>query len=112
MMLSACGFQLRGQQDFAFKRLYVAGGSPAAVARFTRMVQGGSDTVVVSSVANADAILQITQNRNVSTLTLNSLGVVAEYQLNLQMNYTLPGISTVPSLPVSVIAVQRDHADR
>ncbi|HKT64200.1 MAG TPA: lipopolysaccharide-assembly family protein, partial [Burkholderia sp.] len=22
LMLSACGFQLRGQQDYAFKRLY------------------------------------------------------------------------------------------
>ncbi|WP_187617682.1 LPS assembly lipoprotein LptE [Paraburkholderia sp. UCT2] len=107
MMLSACGFQLRGQQDFAFKRLYVAGGSPAAMARFTRIVQGGSDTVVVSSPANADALLQITQNRNVSTLTLNSLGVVAEYQLNLQMNYTLTGKDGTVLIPGSVIALNR-----
>ncbi|MGF6799949.1 LPS-assembly lipoprotein [Paraburkholderia youngii] len=107
MMLSACGFQLRGQQDYAFKRLYVSGGSPAAIARFTRIVQGGSDTVVVNSVANADAILQITQNRNLSTLTLNSLGVVAEYQLNLQMTYTLTGKDGTVLIPGSVIALNR-----
>ncbi|HEY4297399.1 MAG TPA: LPS assembly lipoprotein LptE [Paraburkholderia sp.] len=107
MMLSACGFQLRGQQDYAFKRLYVSGGSPAAVARLTRMVQGGSDTVVVNSPANADAILQITQGRSLSTLTLNSLGVVAEYQLNLSMNYTLTGKDGTVLIPSSVIALNR-----
>ncbi len=47
LMLSACGFQLRGQQDYAFKRLFISGGSAAAGARLTRIVQGGSDTVVV-----------------------------------------------------------------
>ncbi|WP_233832090.1 LPS-assembly lipoprotein LptE [Paraburkholderia sp. ZP32-5] len=107
MMLSACGFKLRGQQDYAFKRLYVVGGSAAASARLTRIVQGGSDTVVVSSIANADAILQITQNRNISTLTLNSLGVVAEYQLNLQMTYQLTGKDGTMLIPPSVIALNR-----
>ncbi|NIF52510.1 lipopolysaccharide-assembly family protein [Burkholderia sp. Ax-1724] len=107
MMLSACGFQLRGQQDYAFKRLYVAGATPAAAARLTRMVQGGSDTVVVNSPANADAILQISQNRNISTLTLNTLGVVAEYQLNLQMGYTLVGKDGTILIPGSVIALNR-----
>ena len=43
LMLSACGFQLRGQQDYAFKRLFISGGSAAAGARLTRIVQGGSD---------------------------------------------------------------------
>ncbi|WP_205991097.1 LPS assembly lipoprotein LptE [Paraburkholderia sp. Cy-641] len=107
MMLSACGFQLRGQQDYAFKRLYVAGATPAAAARLTRMIQGGSDTVVVNSPANADAILQISQNRNISTLTLNTLGVVAEYQLNLQMGYTLVGKDGTILIPGSVIALNR-----
>jgi len=107
MMLSACGFKLRGQQDYAFKRLYVSGGSAAASARLTRIVQGGSDTVVVSSIANADAILQITQSRTINTLTLNSLGVVAEYQLNLQTNYTLTGKDGTVLIPPSVIALNR-----
>jgi LPS-assembly lipoprotein len=107
MMLSACGFQLRGQQDYAFKRLYVAGTTPAATARLTRIVQGGSDTVVVNSVANADAILQMSQSRSTSTLTLNSLGVVAEYQLNLQMSYTLTGKDGTVLIAPSVIALNR-----
>ena len=107
LMLSACGFQLRGQQDYAFKRLYVSGGSPAAVARLTRMVQGGSDTVVVTSVANADATLQITEGRGISTLTLNTLGVVEEYAMNLSMNYTLVGKDGTVLIPTSTIALNR-----
>jgi LPS-assembly lipoprotein len=107
LMLSACGFQLRGQQDYAFKRLFVSGGSPAAAARLTRMVQGGSDTVVVTSPANADAILQLTQARGVATLTLSSLGVVQEYQLNLTMTYTLTGKDGTVLIPTSVIALNR-----
>jgi LPS-assembly lipoprotein len=48
MVLSACGFQLRGQQDYPFKRLALVGAPPAFVGRMTRMVQGGSDTVIVA----------------------------------------------------------------
>ncbi|MFL9862647.1 LPS assembly lipoprotein LptE [Paraburkholderia fungorum] len=107
LMLSACGFQLRGQQDYAFKRLYISGGSAAAGARLTRLVQGGSDTVVVTSVANADATLQITEGRNTSTLTLNSLGVVEEYAMNLSMSYTLIGKDGTVLIPTSVIALNR-----
>jgi LPS-assembly lipoprotein len=106
-MLSACGFQLRGQQDYAFKRLFIAGGSQAAGARLTRMVQGGSDTVVVTSMGVSDATLQISESRGMSTLTLNSLGVVEEYQLNLNMNYTLVGKDGTVLIPPSVIALNR-----
>ncbi|MEZ0601824.1 LPS assembly lipoprotein LptE [Paraburkholderia sp. IW21] len=107
LMLSACGFQLRGQQDYAFKRLYISGGSAAGGARLTRLVQGGSDTVVVNSVANADATLQISEARGSSTLTLNSLGVVEEYQMNLTMTYSLTGKDGTVLIPPSVIALNR-----
>ncbi|WP_144112111.1 LPS assembly lipoprotein LptE [Paraburkholderia sp. BCC1886] len=107
LMLSACGFQLRGQQDYAFKRLYLAGGSAPANARLTRMVQGGSDTVIVTSPANADATLTIAEARTINTLTLNSLGVVEEYQMNLSMNYTLTGKDGTVLIPQSVIALNR-----
>ena len=107
LMLSACGFQLRGQQDYAFKRLYVAGGSAPANARLTRIVQGGSDTVVVNSVANADATLQLSEGRGLSTLTLNSLGVVEEYQINLTLTYSLVGKDGTILIPSSVIALNR-----
>jgi len=107
MVLSACGFQLRGQQDYPFKRLAIAGGPPAFVGRLTRMVQGGSDTVVVNSAANADAILRVSETRGFSVLTMNSFGVVEEYQLNYSLNYTLVGADGTVLIPGSSIALNR-----
>lgn len=107
MMLSACGFQLRGQQDYPFKRLAVTGAPPAFLGRLTRMVQGGSDTVVVNSPVNADAILRVSESLGNSVLTMNSLGVVAEYQLNYTLNYTLVGADGTQLIPPSVIALNR-----
>jgi LPS-assembly lipoprotein len=107
MMLSACGFQLRGEEDYAFKRLAVTGAPPAFVARLTRIVQGGSDTVVVNSPANADAVLRITESLGNSVLTLNSLGVVEEYALTYTINYSLIGKDGTMLIPPSAIALNR-----
>ena len=89
LTLSACGFQLRGEQNFAFKRLAIVGAPPPVAARITRLVEGGSDSVVVSSPSNADAVLNVSEGRGLTTLTLNSFGVVQEYQVNYTLNYTL-----------------------
>ncbi|MDE1183299.1 LPS assembly lipoprotein LptE [Paraburkholderia sp.] len=107
MMLSACGFQLRGQQDYAFKRLAISGAPAAFAARLTRIVQGGSDTVIVNSAANADAVLNVAEVRGTSTLTLNSLGVVEEYALNYTLIYSLIGKNGVQLIPQSSIALNR-----
>jgi LPS-assembly lipoprotein len=107
MLLSACGFQLRGQQDYPFKRLAVTGAPPAFLGRLTRMVQGGSDSVIVSSAANADAVLSVSETLGTSVLTMNSLGVVEEYQLNYTLSYTLVGTDGTQLIPPSVIALNR-----
>jgi LPS-assembly lipoprotein len=107
LTLSACGFQLRGQEDFPFKRLAIVGAAPPVAARITRLVEGGSDTVVVNSPANADAVLHIGEGRGVSTLTLNSLGVVQEYQVNLTLTYTLISADGRVLLRPSQIALNR-----
>jgi len=107
MMLSACGFQLRGQQNYAFKRLNITGAPAAVTARLTRMVEGGSDTVVVNVPTNADAVLRMSEGRGASVLTLNSVGVVEEYQLNYSLNYTLVGADGTLLIPPSSIALNR-----
>jgi LPS-assembly lipoprotein len=106
-MLSACGFKLRGQEDYAFKRLAVTGAPPAFSARLTRIIQGGSDTVVVNSPANADAILRVTESLGTNVLTLNSLGVVEEYALFYTITYSLVGKDGTLLIPNSVIALNR-----
>jgi LPS-assembly lipoprotein len=107
LVLSACGFQLRGEQNFAFKRLAIVGGPAPFTARLTRMVEGGSDSVVVNSTANADAVLHVTETRNFSTLTLNSFGSVEEYQINYWLNYSLVSADGTVLIQPSSIALNR-----
>jgi len=107
LTLSACGFQLRGEENYAFKRLAIVGASPPVAARLTRMIQGGSDSVVVNSPANADAVLHIAEGRSFSTLTLNSLGVVEEYQVNYSLSYSLTAPDGTALIQPSLIALNR-----
>ncbi|MBN3852746.1 MULTISPECIES: LPS assembly lipoprotein LptE [unclassified Paraburkholderia] len=107
LMLSACGFQLRGEQNYAFKRLAIVGAPPPVNARLTRMIEGGSDSVVVESAANADAVLHVSESRSFSTLTLSSLGVVEEYQVNYSLNYALTAKDGSPLIQPSTIALNR-----
>ncbi|MDR5814441.1 MULTISPECIES: LPS assembly lipoprotein LptE [unclassified Caballeronia] len=106
-VLSACGFQLRGQQDYAFKRLAISGGAPQMVGRLERMIQGGSDTVVVKAYEKPDATLRLTEGQGMRTLSLNSQGVVQEYELVYSLNYTLVGADGTLLIPPSVIALNR-----
>jgi LPS-assembly lipoprotein len=107
LMLSACGFKLRGEQNFAFKRLAIVGASPPVAARLTRMIEGGSDSVVVLTTAKADAVLHVTEARNFSTLTLNSLGQVLEYQANYSLNYLLTAADGTVLIRPGSIALNR-----
>jgi LPS-assembly lipoprotein len=107
LTLVACGFQLRGEQNYAFKRLAILGAPPVVAARLTRMIEGGSDTVVVKSAADADAVLSLGESRGQGVLTLNSLGVVEEYQLNYSLNYSLTSADGALLIPPSTIALNR-----
>jgi LPS-assembly lipoprotein len=107
LTLSACGFELRGQHDFPFKRLAIVGAPAPVAARITRLVEAGSDTVVVNSPTNADAILHVTEGRGLSALTLSALGVVEEYQVNYTLTYTLLGADGRILLRPSAIALNR-----
>jgi LPS-assembly lipoprotein len=107
MLLSACGFQLRGQQNYAFKRLLIVGAPPIVYARLARMIEGGSDTTVVKSQDQADAVLSVAEGRGQSVLTENSLGAASEYQLNYSLAYTLTGADGALLIPQSTIALNR-----
>jgi LPS-assembly lipoprotein len=105
--LSACGFQLRGQQNYAFKRLAISGGAPLMVARLERMVEGGSDTVIVKASEKPDATLNLSEGQGLRTLSLNAQGVVQEYELVYNLNYTLIGADGTMLIPPSAIALNR-----
>lgn len=105
--LSACGFQLRGQQDYVFKQLLVVGAQPAVAARLTRMVEAGSDTKIVKVPDDADAVLHMSESRSMGTLTLNQYGTVEEYALNYSLNYSLTNKDGTVLIAPSTIALNR-----
>jgi LPS-assembly lipoprotein len=108
VLLSACGFQLRGHQNYPFKHLMITGAPPAMQGRLKRYIEGGSDTVVVDTLTDADAVLRITENpRNQSTLTLDEYGNVVEYQLNYSVNYMVTTKEGALLLAPSVISLNR-----
>jgi len=105
--LSACGFQLRGQQNYAFKHLLIVGGPPSVQARLTRLVEAGSDTKIVTRDDDADAVLNLSEALGLSTLTLNQYGTAQEYALNYSVTYTLRAKDGTVLIPPSVIALNR-----
>ncbi|CAH2777120.1 MAG: LPS-assembly lipoprotein LptE [uncultured Caballeronia sp.] len=106
VLLSACGFQLRGQQDYAFKRLAVVGAPPEMLGRLQRVV-GGSDTVVVKASEQPDAILSLTSASGMKTLSLNAQGVVQEYELDYSLGYSMVGADGTVLIPLSTISLNR-----
>ncbi|MGV7246310.1 LPS-assembly lipoprotein LptE, partial [Caballeronia sp. M23-90] len=107
LLLSACGFQLRGQQDYAFKRLAIVGGTPEMIGRLQRVVEGGSDTVIVKASEKPDAILSLTGGTGMKTLSLNAQGVVQEYELDYNLGYSMVGADGTILIPPSTIALNR-----
>lgn len=107
MLLCACGFQLRGDANYPFKRLAITGASPEMTARIQRMVEGGSDTKVVKSTRDADATLSISEGRGSGVLSINSAGQVREYELDYSVSYQLVGADGTVLLPPSSIRVNR-----
>ncbi|SAL55094.1 lipoprotein [Caballeronia sordidicola] len=107
LLLCACGFQLRGQQDYAFKRLAINGGTPEMLGRLQRVVEGGSDTVIVKASEKPDAILTLGGGSGMRTLSLNAQGVVQEYELDYNLSYSMVGADGTLLIPPSTIALNR-----
>ncbi len=77
------------------------------VARLERLVEGGSDTVVVKPTESPDAVLSLSGGNGMKTLSLNAQGVVEEYELDYNLTYTLTAADGTVLIPGSVIELNR-----
>ncbi len=95
LLLSACGFHLRGfgvgGAALPFKTLYVyAQAYPALAAEVTRAVASSGNTQVVNHPQEAQVILQLTEvRREKRILSLNSSGRVNEFTLIYRFSFVL-----------------------
>jgi len=108
-LLSACGFQLRGDPAVGLKSLHVSTAVPSQVATDIRRTLAGSNTRVVANPADAVAVLRILgESRDKQVATITGTGRVYEFELRLEVRYDVivPG-REVPLVPPSAVATRR-----
>ncbi len=90
LLLAGCGFQLRGEPQVGFRKLYISSvGGSAVVADMKRALATGP-TRLVATAAEAEAHLRVLQEEREKTVsTITGSGRVYEYQLTLRVSYEL-----------------------
>ncbi|WER45414.1 LPS assembly lipoprotein LptE [Cupriavidus sp. WKF15] len=109
-LLAGCGFHMRGNADFAFKRLYI-GIPPNTLmgSDLRRAIRGGSDTVIVADQKEADALLDVLQDTRTKTiLSITTEGVVREYRLTQRFSFRLRDAAGKELIPPSQLILTRD----
>src|SRR6187402_521348 len=83
LLLSACGFQLRGTAPLPFDSIYVQAAQSSQLAtQVRRVVRSGSNTRLTNRPEEAQVILQILNElQEKQILSLTGGGRVSEYQL-------------------------------
>lgn len=113
LLLSACGFQLRGAAILPFDSLYVqAAPSSQFAVQLKRAVAAGNQTRIVDRPDDAHVVLQIMNElREKQILSLSGGGRVREYQIRYRISYRLTDSKSVNVyIPPSEIVLQRDFS--
>ena len=109
ILLSGCGFQLRGDPAVGIKTLHVSTAGPTGVLTDIRRVLAGGPTRVVSTPTGAEAQLRVlSESREKTVNTITATGRVYDFQLRLTVRYevTIPG-REVPLIPPTDVVATR-----
>jgi LPS-assembly lipoprotein len=109
LTLAGCGFQLRGTADVPFDSLYVAGATTGIALELKRHIQAGTNASVPDSPKEAEAILQLTQERrDREILSLSGTGRVREFRLTYRVGFRVHDGKGADYVPPSTIELARD----
>jgi LPS-assembly lipoprotein len=90
LLLAGCGFQLRGEPQVGFRKLYISSAVPSAVVVDMKRARATGPTRIVATPAEAEAHLRVLQEeREKAVYTITGSGRVYEYQLTLRVRYEL-----------------------
>lgn len=109
-VLSGCGFELRKAPEYHFKTLALAGFIPHSplLLELRRQVQRSTVTLVEDS-NRADVILQIEREvRDKTSVATTAAGQITEWQLRLQLDYSLRTAGGDILLPRTELRLTRD----
>jgi len=109
LLLSGCGFQLRGQTDLKFDRIYVeTDGFSLFAAELRRVIQSNKSVEVTDNPAHAQVVLKVIDERlEKKILALTSTGSVEEYVLLYQVSYRVMDNKMQDLVAPNDIALQR-----
>ena len=113
LLLSGCGFQLRGAATLPFETVYVEAPLTSQFAnQLKRMVTTGSETRVVDRPADAQVLLHIlNETREKQVLSLSGGGRVREFLLRYRIFYRVTDNKSANEyIGASEIVLQRDFS--
>lgn len=113
VMLSACGFKLRGSilgNNLPFKSIYLAVPETSALGiELRRYIRGSGELEIKDNQKDAEATLDITnESREKIILSLNSQGRVREYALYYRVTIRVRDNKNVELLSPTQIVLKRD----
>ncbi|MBC7499432.1 MAG: hypothetical protein H7315_02885 [Herminiimonas sp.] len=113
VLLSACGFQLRGSDGRAnlpFKTIFVAVAENSSLGtELKRNLRASGGTAVVADRAAAEAVIDVqAEGREKVILSLNSQGRVREHTLYYRITFRVIDQAGKEFLPSTQIALKRD----
>ena len=107
-LLASCGFQLKGDVPLPFTSVSVSSAGSSQLATRLKRDITNSVTKLAESTKDADAQLNIAQERRERLiLSLSGAGKVREYQLKLTVQYQVSDSKGKVNIPTSEIQLQR-----
>jgi LPS-assembly lipoprotein len=107
--LAGCGFKLRGQQTFPFETINVPLNTPLGVELKRNIAAASTQTKLVDSATEADAVLSIlSEAQEKVILSLSTQGRVREYQLRYRVVYRVSSQQGRDFVPATAVLLTRD----
>lgn len=112
LLLTACGFHLRGHSGMPFERLYIEVADPGTpFIRELRRDLEDSKVIMVSTADQAEVVLNIADEiSDKQILTLGGDGRVNEFRLNYRVSLRAYDLKQQDWIPAEEIAMRRDFS--
>lgn len=110
LMLTSCGFQLRGAANLSFKTLHIEGGKLSISRELLQSLKNNSITVV-ETIDDAEVVLELINETNQKRiLSLGGSGKVREYELNYEVNFRMREASNPLWNKPQTVKMRRDYS--
>jgi LPS-assembly lipoprotein len=110
LLLSGCGYELRGKADLSFDTIYILGRNYEVTKELRKALKTNGVTIV-NSAEEADLLMEfLSQAYDRRILSLSGRGRVTEYELIYTVNFRLKNAGEELWGPVQTIEGRRDFS--